>query len=42
MVSLFICHFQEAIHSSQEMRKNEQEFYKAHGTDVFKTEMVIA
>ncbi|KAH0506819.1 Xin actin-binding repeat-containing protein 2 [Microtus ochrogaster] len=29
---------QEAIHSSQEMRKNEQEFYKAHGTDVFKTE----
>ncbi|XP_038193477.1 xin actin-binding repeat-containing protein 2 isoform X1 [Arvicola amphibius] len=30
---------QEAIHSSQEMRKNEQEFYKAHGTDVFKTEM---
>lgn len=42
MVSLSICHFQEAIHSSQEMRKNEQEFYKAHGTDVFKTEMVIA
>ncbi|CAO2597207.1 Xin actin-binding repeat-containing protein 2 [Lemmus lemmus] len=31
---------QEAIHSSQEMRKNEQEVYKAHGTDVFKTEMM--
>ncbi|XP_035302344.1 xin actin-binding repeat-containing protein 2 isoform X2 [Cricetulus griseus] len=31
---------QEAIHSSQEMRRNEQEVSKAHGTDVFKTEMM--
>lgn len=31
---------QEAIHSSQEMRRNEQEVSKAYGTDVFKTEMI--
>ncbi|XP_040601428.1 xin actin-binding repeat-containing protein 2 isoform X2 [Mesocricetus auratus] len=31
---------QEAIHSSQEMRRNEQEVSKAHGTDFFKTETV--
>ncbi|KAL1787143.1 xin actin-binding repeat-containing protein 2 [Sigmodon hispidus] len=31
---------QEAIHSSQEMRRNEQEVSKAHGADVFKTEMM--
>ncbi|KAL6087148.1 hypothetical protein STEG23_006374, partial [Scotinomys teguina] len=31
---------QEAIHSSQEMRKNEQEVSKAYGTDIFKTEMI--
>ncbi|XP_036040371.1 xin actin-binding repeat-containing protein 2 [Onychomys torridus] len=31
---------QEAIHSSQEMRRNEQEVSTAYGTDVFKTEMI--
>ncbi|XP_031226351.1 xin actin-binding repeat-containing protein 2 isoform X1 [Mastomys coucha] len=31
---------QEAIHSSQEIRRNEQEVSKGHGTDVFKAEMM--
>ncbi|XP_047400738.1 xin actin-binding repeat-containing protein 2 isoform X1 [Sciurus carolinensis] len=31
---------QEVIHSSQEMRRNEQEVSKSHGIDILQTEMV--